>query len=67
MALFSELQNATVSRPAAGLPVRQVLDAAIRPAGALYRAWRRWRTERILSALPTEVLKDIGYPSAGNE
>jgi len=27
--------------------------------------WRRRRTERFISSLPTEIQKDIGWPSGG--
>jgi hypothetical protein len=38
-------------------------NAAAAPVTAVYRAWTRYRTERILEGLPTEIRKDIGYRS----
>jgi hypothetical protein len=36
-------------------------NAAAAPVTAVYRAWSRYRTERILEGLPAEIRKDIGY------
>ncbi|WP_041544645.1 MULTISPECIES: hypothetical protein [Chelativorans] len=44
------------------MPVRASLTEYLRHYAAL---WRRRRAERLISSLPPEIQKDIGWPSAG--
>lgn len=37
------------------------------PVTALHGVWSRYRTERILEGLPSDIRKDIGYPCAADD
>ncbi len=54
----------TPRRMNAAVVIAALTRVAIAPIVAGYRAWSRYRTERLLEGLPMEVRKDIGYRSA---
>ena len=58
---FWEVPLAAPRRRNIGAAVAALSRVAIAPLASGYRAWRRYRTERLLEGLPMDVRKDIGY------
>ncbi|HZG31196.1 hypothetical protein SAMN05421890_3755 [Ensifer adhaerens] len=58
---FWEVPLAAPRRRKTAAAMAALARVAISPSASIYRAWRRYRTERLLEALPMDIRKDIGY------
>ncbi len=58
---FWEVPLAAPRRRNIGAVAAALARVAIAPMASGYRAWRRYRTERLLESLPMDIRKDIGY------
>jgi uncharacterized protein YjiS (DUF1127 family) len=68
MSIISLSSSPATTRPfsAGAIPTRLFAGMASRVRRAV-TAWRAVRSQRVLSSLSYDTLKDIGYPSAGDE
>ncbi len=61
---FWEVPLAAPRRRNIGNAAAALARVAIAPIASGYRAWQRYRTERLIEGLPMDIRKDIGYRTA---